>query len=175
LQIQEINKLSSAVSQYQQWFILASREIEQLRADLQELEKGLNCSDATLLLRTEVTNLKNKVLCRLHQYEMWSPTCDFTTDFSVIYVNIILQYCKFTTCSTGQECCALAGLGIFPPIFTCKKLMIIARVLRAVRCAHVCWFYWPLENQHCKLQDRRGGGVVWPYIRRENCFQKPWV
>jgi protein bicaudal D len=42
--------------------MLASREIEQLRADLQELEKGLNCSDATLLLRTEVTNLKNKVL-----------------------------------------------------------------------------------------------------------------
>jgi len=41
--------------------MLASREIEQLRADLQELEKGLNCSDATLQLRTEVTNLKNKV------------------------------------------------------------------------------------------------------------------
>lgn len=41
--------------------MLASQEIEQLRADLQELEKGLNCSDATLQLRTEVTNLKNKV------------------------------------------------------------------------------------------------------------------
>jgi protein bicaudal D len=41
--------------------MLASQEIEQLRADLQELEKGLTCSDATLQLRTEVTNLKNKV------------------------------------------------------------------------------------------------------------------
>lgn len=48
--------------QYQQWFQLASREIEQLRADLQELEAGLSCSDATLQLRTEVTNLKNKLL-----------------------------------------------------------------------------------------------------------------
>lgn len=60
-QNQAINKLSSAVSQYQRWFMLASQEIEQLRSDLQELEKGLNCSDATLQLRTEVTNLKNKV------------------------------------------------------------------------------------------------------------------
>lgn len=59
---QRLDNLSLAVSQYQQWFMLASREIEQLRADLQELEKGLNCSDATLLLRTEVTNLKNKLL-----------------------------------------------------------------------------------------------------------------
>jgi hypothetical protein len=41
--------------------MLASREIDQLRSELQELEKGLNCSDATLQLRTEVTNLKNKV------------------------------------------------------------------------------------------------------------------
>jgi protein bicaudal D len=51
--------------------MLASREIEQLRADLQELEKGLNCSDATLQLRTEVTNLKNKVRV-FHQSEMFT-------------------------------------------------------------------------------------------------------
>ncbi|PSN58008.1 Protein bicaudal D [Blattella germanica] len=57
-----IDQLSTVVSQYQQWFMLASKEIEQLRADLQELEKGLTCSDATLQLRTEVTNLKNKLL-----------------------------------------------------------------------------------------------------------------
>lgn len=121
MQHQGINKLSSAVSQYQQWFILASREIEQLRADLQELEKGLNCSDATLLLRTEVTNLKNKVLSPLYRYEMWSPTCDITPDFSVIYCNIILQYCEFTTCSRGQSVMLKAGLGIFSLIFTCKN------------------------------------------------------
>nr|CAD7399139.1 unnamed protein product [Timema cristinae] len=52
----------AVVMQYKQWFMLASREIEQLRADLAELEKGLNCSDPTLQLRTEVTNLKNKLL-----------------------------------------------------------------------------------------------------------------
>lgn len=57
-----IDKLNLAISQYEKWFLLSSREIEQLRLDLQELEKGLNCTDATLQLRTEVTNLKNKLL-----------------------------------------------------------------------------------------------------------------
>lgn len=57
-----LDKLSKIVEQYQQWFTLSSREIEQLKNDLKELESGLNCSDATLQLRTEVTNLKNKLL-----------------------------------------------------------------------------------------------------------------
>lgn len=62
IQDSAIDKLVLIVNQYQQWFLLASHEIEQLRSDLQELEKGLNCNDATLQLRTEVTNLKNKLL-----------------------------------------------------------------------------------------------------------------
>nr|CAD7593231.1 unnamed protein product [Timema genevievae] len=61
-QDQTVDKAHAVVMQYKQWFTLASREIEQLRADLAELEKGLNCSDPTLQLRTEVTNLKNKLL-----------------------------------------------------------------------------------------------------------------
>nr|CAD7442982.1 unnamed protein product [Timema bartmani] len=61
-QDQAVDKAHAVVMQYKQWFTLASREIEQLRADLAELEKGLNCSDPTLQLRTEVTNLKNKLL-----------------------------------------------------------------------------------------------------------------
>lgn len=67
--------------------MLASREIEQLRADLQELQKGLNCSDATLQLRTEVTNLKNKV-CKcfpsvrnVHVLNVWS--CDCSVEYQV--------------------------------------------------------------------------------------------
>ncbi|GLH13770.1 Uncharacterized protein GBIM_18271 [Gryllus bimaculatus] len=55
-----LEKLSLALSQYDKWFALTSKEIDQLRQDLQEMEKGLSCSDATLQLRTEVTNLKNK-------------------------------------------------------------------------------------------------------------------
>ncbi|KAJ9592414.1 hypothetical protein L9F63_015934, partial [Diploptera punctata] len=57
-----VEKLGLVISQYQQWFMLTSKEIDQLQVDLQELEKGLTCSDATLQLRTEVTNLKNKLL-----------------------------------------------------------------------------------------------------------------
>ncbi|XP_063226186.1 protein bicaudal D [Bacillus rossius redtenbacheri] len=61
-QTQAFDKLNASVTLYKHWFSLASREIDQLRADLQELEKGLNCTDATQQLRTEVTNLKNKLL-----------------------------------------------------------------------------------------------------------------
>ncbi|KAK3927546.1 Protein bicaudal D [Frankliniella fusca] len=48
-------------SQFKTWFSIASNELEALHNALKELEKGLNCSDATLQLRTEVTNLKNKL------------------------------------------------------------------------------------------------------------------
>lgn len=57
-----LDKLTKIVEQYQQFFLLSSKEIEQLKNDLKELESGLNCSDATLQLRTEVTNLKNKLI-----------------------------------------------------------------------------------------------------------------
>lgn len=57
-----LDKLTQIVDQYQQFFSLSSKEIEQLKNDLKELESSLNCSDATLQLRTEVTNLKNKLI-----------------------------------------------------------------------------------------------------------------
>ena len=50
------------IAQYQQWFKLSSREIEQLRHDLRDLEKISNASDATQQLRNEITNVKNKLL-----------------------------------------------------------------------------------------------------------------
>lgn len=59
-----IEKLSLTVNQYQQWFALASKEIEQIRKELEELENELNCSDVTLQLKNELTNVKNKVMNR---------------------------------------------------------------------------------------------------------------
>ncbi|XP_030756933.1 protein bicaudal D [Sitophilus oryzae] len=50
------------IGQYQQWFKLSSKEVDQLKHDIKELEKLTNVSDATLTLRSEITNLKNKLL-----------------------------------------------------------------------------------------------------------------
>ncbi|XP_022902550.1 protein bicaudal D [Onthophagus taurus] len=55
-------KANLLISQYQQWFKLSAKEIEQLRQDLKDLEKITSSPDATQQLRTEITNLKNKVL-----------------------------------------------------------------------------------------------------------------
>ncbi|GJQ66605.1 BicD [Trypoxylus dichotomus] len=55
-------RASQLIVQYQQWFKLSCKEIDQLKQDLKDLEKLTNLSDATLQLRTEITNLKNKVL-----------------------------------------------------------------------------------------------------------------
>lgn len=46
---------------YQQWFSLASTEIDQLHGDLEELERQLNSSEETLSLKDELIMLKNKV------------------------------------------------------------------------------------------------------------------
>lgn len=40
---------------------MSAREISQLQKDLSELENGLTVSDSTQQLRTELTNLRNKV------------------------------------------------------------------------------------------------------------------
>ncbi|XP_060521177.1 protein bicaudal D [Cylas formicarius] len=61
-QIKEDGPTSPAMNQYQHWFKLSAHEIEQLKHDIKELEKLSNVSDATLQLRTEITNLKNKLL-----------------------------------------------------------------------------------------------------------------
>lgn len=47
--------------QYHQWSTMSAREVNQLQKDLAELENGLTISDSTQQLRTELTNLRNKV------------------------------------------------------------------------------------------------------------------
>lgn len=45
---------------------MSTREVNQLQKDLAELENGLTVSDSTQQLRTELTNLRNKVQIYLH-------------------------------------------------------------------------------------------------------------
>lgn len=52
--------------QYHQWSTMSAREINQLQKDLSELENGLTVSDSTQQLRTELTNLRNKVYSYLY-------------------------------------------------------------------------------------------------------------
>lgn len=59
---QEKEKLNFIINQYANWFQLSAKEIDGLKSDLVELQKGLNCSDAMSTLRDEITNLKNKLL-----------------------------------------------------------------------------------------------------------------
>lgn len=47
--------------QYHQWSTMSAREVNQLQKDLADLENGLTISDSTQQLRTELTNLRNKV------------------------------------------------------------------------------------------------------------------
>lgn len=54
--------LLQAIVQYHQWSTMSAREVNQLQKDLAELENGLTLSDSTQQLRTELTNLRNKVL-----------------------------------------------------------------------------------------------------------------
>lgn len=53
--------LFQAIVQYHQWSTMSAREVHQLQKDLAELENGLTISDSTQQLRTELTNLRNKV------------------------------------------------------------------------------------------------------------------
>lgn len=55
-------KLRSVLLNYSNWFTLSNKEIEGLKADLIEIQKRLNCSDAMITLRNEITNLKDKLL-----------------------------------------------------------------------------------------------------------------
>jgi len=55
-------QLRAIISQYANWFTLSAKEIDGLKTDIAELQKGLNYTDATTTLRNEVTNLKNKLL-----------------------------------------------------------------------------------------------------------------
>lgn len=55
-------KLRGILIEYNNWFTLSSKEIDGLKLDLIELQKGLNYSDAMTTLRNEITNLKNKLI-----------------------------------------------------------------------------------------------------------------
>ncbi|CAL1682073.1 unnamed protein product [Lasius platythorax] len=57
-----LDKLNQAIVQYHQWSTMSAREVNQLQKDLAELENGLTVSDSTQQLRTELTNLRNKLL-----------------------------------------------------------------------------------------------------------------
>ncbi|CAH1164106.1 unnamed protein product [Phaedon cochleariae] len=57
-----VEEATKMLAQYQQWFKMSSKEIDQLKNDIRELENLTNVSDATLQLRNEITNLKNKLL-----------------------------------------------------------------------------------------------------------------
>ncbi|XP_020299242.1 protein bicaudal D isoform X2 [Pseudomyrmex gracilis] len=57
-----LEKLNQAIVQYHQWSTMSAREVNQLQKDLAELENGLTLSDSTQQLRTELTNLRNKLL-----------------------------------------------------------------------------------------------------------------
>lgn len=56
------DKLNEIVHQYTSWFTLSAKEIDVLKSDLTEIQKGINCSDAMTVLRNEITNVKNKLL-----------------------------------------------------------------------------------------------------------------
>lgn len=55
-------QLRDTLSKYSNWFTLSSKEIDALKTDLNELQKGLNYTDAMTSLRNEITNLKNKLM-----------------------------------------------------------------------------------------------------------------
>lgn len=55
-------KLGDIVHQYASWFTLSAKEIDILKTDLAEIQKGLSSNDAMNILRNEITNLKNKLL-----------------------------------------------------------------------------------------------------------------
>ncbi|XP_011306932.1 protein bicaudal D isoform X2 [Fopius arisanus] len=62
-----MDKLTQAVMQYHQWSTMSAHEVEQLQKDLLELEAGLTISDTTQQLRSELTNLRNKLLDTEHK------------------------------------------------------------------------------------------------------------
>lgn len=57
-----------SIDKYKQWYKLSCKEVEQLKNDIREIEKLTSVSDSTLQLRTEITNLKNKVLDTEQKY-----------------------------------------------------------------------------------------------------------
>lgn len=71
-------KLKNVLDKYMNWFSISSKEIDGLKTDLSELQKGLNYSDPMVTLRNEITNLKNK----LHSSEQKS--LDLSSDVQTL-------------------------------------------------------------------------------------------
>lgn len=65
---------------------MSAREVNQLQKDLAELENGLTISDSTQQLRTELTNLRNKV------YDYYLLFFSFFISFSLV---LSFYYHKF--------------------------------------------------------------------------------
>lgn len=55
------NEDIQALSQYRNWFIVASNQIDSIHQELQQMENNLNCNDITTQLRQEITAQKNKL------------------------------------------------------------------------------------------------------------------
>jgi len=66
------SSFQQAVVQYHQWSTMSAREVNQLQKNLTELENGLTVSDSTQQLRTELTNLNNKVYTFVYTLSQFS-------------------------------------------------------------------------------------------------------
>lgn len=71
-------ELHDYLNQYINWFALSSKEVDTLKFDLNELQKGFNYSDAMTSLRNEITNLKNKLI------SMEQKSMDVQSDFNIL-------------------------------------------------------------------------------------------
>ncbi|KAL7296047.1 hypothetical protein TKK_0010601 [Trichogramma kaykai] len=56
-----LDKLDLAIVQYRQWSEMSAQEVQELQNNLNDIEKGLRISDSTQHLKTELTNLRNKI------------------------------------------------------------------------------------------------------------------
>lgn len=72
------DKINAAVTMYSKFYKVGSKEIDVLKTDLIELQKGLNCSDAMLTLRNEITNQKNKLI------SMETKSIDLQSDVEIL-------------------------------------------------------------------------------------------
>lgn len=82
--------LLQAVVQYHQWSTMSAKEVQQLQKDLAELEKGLTISDSTQHLRTELTNIRNKVLREFFLH--YTCTIELKYLFFVIFITICCSF-----------------------------------------------------------------------------------
>ncbi|CAH0381680.1 unnamed protein product [Bemisia tabaci] len=79
-------KLDPVILQNVQWFILVEQEAAKIQADLDELIKNLDNPDTNFQLKTEITELKNKVLAAQQKsLELESNVHYFTSQVESIF------------------------------------------------------------------------------------------